>query len=127
HHPVNKSAGLIFLAAVAGFGLCMICFGLFTNLYFSFALLALSGCLDGISVYMRSTIYQLLTPADMKGRVAAVNSIFIGSSNEIGEFESGMAAKLLGLVPSVVFGGSMTLLVVIVTMLKAPKLRNLQM
>lgn len=127
HNPINKNAGLVFLASVAGFGLCMICFGLSTSLYVSFALLAVSGCLDGVSVYVRSTIYQLLTPSDMKGRVAAVNSIFIGSSNEIGEFESGVAARLLGLVPSVIFGGTMTLLVVLVAMIKAPKLRNLQM
>jgi sugar phosphate permease len=127
HHPLNKAAGLIFLVSVAGFGLCMICFGLSSNMYLSCAILALSGCLDGISVYIRSTIYQLLTPNEMKGRVAAVNSIFIGSSNEIGEFESGVAAKLLGLIPSVIFGGSMTLLVVLISAIKAPKLRNLQM
>ena len=127
HRPINKNTGLIFMGVVAGFGLCMIAFGLSTNLYLSFALLALSGLLDGVSVYVRSTIYQLLTPADMKGRVAAVNSIFIGSSNEIGEFESGMAARLLGLVPSVIFGGCMTLMVVVATMFKAPKLRNLDM
>lgn len=127
HRPVNKAAGIIFMSSVAGFGLCMICFGISSNLYLSMGILALSGCLDGISVYMRSTIYQLLTPNEMKGRVAAVNSIFIGSSNEIGEFESGVAAKLLGLIPSVIFGGTMTLLVVLVAAIKAPKLRNLQM
>lgn len=127
HNPIKSNAGLMLMIAVAGFGLCMICFGLSKNLYLSFGLLAFSGCLDGISVYVRSTIYQLLTPADMKGRVAAVNSMFIGSSNEIGEFESGLAARLLGLVPSVVFGGTMTILVVLVTMLKAPKLRALNM
>lgn len=127
HHPINRAAGVIFLASVAGFGLCMILFGISSSLYLSLAILALSGCLDGISVYMRSTIYQLLTPNEMKGRVAAVNSIFIGSSNEIGEFESGVAAKLLGLVPSVIFGGSMTLLVVLVAAIKAPELRNLRM
>jgi hypothetical protein len=83
--------------------------------------------LDGISVYLRGTIYQLMTPDDMKGRVSAVNNIFIGSSNEIGEFESGVAAKLLGLVQSVVVGGSLTLLVVAITAVKAPKLRKLDM
>jgi hypothetical protein len=91
----------------------------------SLALLAISGALDGISIWVRSTIFQLATPNDMKGRVAAVNSMFIGSSNEIGEFESGTAAKLMGLVPSVVFGGVMTLLVVLFTSIRAPKLRNL--
>lgn len=125
HHPIGGHAGRIFLASVAGFGLCMIGFGLSTNYYLALLILAISGVLDGVSVYLRSTIYQLLTPNEMKGRVAAVNSIFIGSSNEIGEFESGVACKFLGLVPSVVFGGCMTLLVVLVAAFKAPKLRNL--
>ncbi len=125
--PVKRKAGVIFLAVVAGFGLCMIGFGLSTSFYLSLALLALSGIFDGISVYVRSTIYQLNTPDDMKGRVAAVNSIFIGSSNEIGEFESGVMAKLMGTVPSVVFGGCMTLLVVLVTAWRAPKLRRLDL
>ncbi len=125
HNPITTNAGKIFLFAVAGFGICMIGFGLSTNFYISLVLLVISGVLDGISVYLRSTIYQLLTPNDMKGRVAAVNSIFIGSSNEIGEFESGVACKFLGLVPSVVFGGCMTLLVVLIAGFKAPKLRRL--
>lgn len=127
HHPITKNAGRIFLGAISGFGLCMIGFGLSRNFYVSLVLLAISGMLDGISVYTRSTIYQILTPNDMKGRVAAVNSMFIGSSNEIGEFESGVTAKLMGLVPSVVFGGCMTLLVVIITAIKAPRLRQLDM
>lgn len=127
HRPLSSNAGRIFLSCVAGFGLCMIAFGLSSNYYLSFFLLALSGVLDGVSVLLRSTIYQLLTPDNMKGRFAAVNSMFIGSSNEIGSFESGVAAKILGLVPSVVFGGSMTLLVVLVTILKAPKLWALHM
>ncbi len=127
HRPITKDAGHIFLVAVAGFGLCMIGFGLTTNFYIALALLALSGMLDGVSVYLRGTIYQLLTPDDMKGRVSAVNNIFIGSSNEIGEFESGVAAKLLGLVRSVVIGGSLTLLVVAITAVKAPQLRKLDM
>jgi MFS family permease len=127
HRPIGNRAGAIFMASVAGFGLCMIGFGLSTSFYLSLALLAISGALDGISIWVRGTIYQLITPDDMKGRVAAVNSIFIGSSNEIGEFESGVAAKLLGLVPSVVFGGCMTLLVVLISLFKAPKLRDLHM
>ncbi|MBX9720852.1 MAG: MFS transporter [Candidatus Obscuribacterales bacterium] len=125
--PIKENAGVIFMFAAAGFGVCMIMFGLSSNLILSLAILALSGCLDGISVYIRSTIFQLLTPNDMKGRVAAVNSIFIGSSNEIGEFESGVAARLLGLVPSVIFGGTMTVLVVLIAAIKAPKLRKLDM
>lgn len=127
HHPLTKNAGRILMAAVGGFGLCMIGFGLSTNFFVSIVLLAISGALDGISVYVRQTIFQLCTPDNMKGRVAAVNSIFIGSSNEIGEFESGVAAKLMGLVPSVIFGGCMTIFVVAVTAVKAPKLRNLDM
>ncbi|HEY9719154.1 MAG TPA: MFS transporter [Trichormus sp.] len=127
HHPIASHTGKVFLCVVAGFGLCMIAFGLSSNFYLSFVLLAMSGVLDGISVWTRSTIYQLLTPNDMKGRIASVNSMFIGSSNEIGEFESGVTAKLMGLVPSVVFGGCMTLLVVLYAAIKAPKLRNLHM
>jgi MFS family permease len=127
HRPLARHTGAILLASVAGFGFCMIGFGVSTSFYFSLFLLALSGALDGVSIYVRTTIIQLLTPSDMKGRVAAVNSIFIGSSNEIGEFESGVAAKLMGLVPSVVFGGCMTLLVVLAATIKAPKLRALHM
>jgi hypothetical protein len=127
YKPLTKNAGIALLTAVAGFGLCMISFGLSNNLYFSLLLLALSGALDGVSIWLRSTIFQLVTPKHMKGRVAAVNSMFIGSSNEIGEFESGVAAKIMGLVPSVVFGGCMTLLVVIITAMKTPKLRKLHL
>jgi MFS family permease len=127
HRPITRHAGQILLVAVAGFGLCMIAFGLSTNLYLSLFLLGLSGLLDGVSVYLRTTIFQLVTPNEMKGRVSAVNNIFIGSSNEIGEFESGVTAKIMGLVPSVIFGGCMTLLVVLTTVFKAPKLRNLNM
>jgi MFS family permease len=125
HRPIVRHSGAVLLASVGGFGLCMIAFGLSTNFFLSLALLAISGALDGVSVWVRSTIFQLVTPNDMKGRVAAVNNIFIGSSNEIGEFESGLAAKFMGLVPSVIFGGCMTLLVVLYTALKAPKLRRL--
>lgn len=124
-YPVKQNAGKILLACVGGFGLCMIGFGLSTNYYFSLVLLALSGALDGVSVYLRSTIFQLVTPPEKRGRVAAVNSIFIGSSNEIGEFESGLTARLMGLIPSVIFGGCMTLVVVVWTTIKAPKLRKL--
>ncbi len=125
YHPIKHNAGKILLFCVGGFGLCMIGFGLSTNYYISLLLLAVSGALDGVSVYLRSTIFQLATPTEKRGRVAAVNSIFIGSSNEIGEFESGVTAKLMGLIPSVIFGGCMTLVVVIWTTIKAPKLRQL--
>lgn len=86
----------------------------------------ISGMLDGISVVVRGTIMQLKTPDNMRGRVMSVNSMFINSSNELGQFESGVAAKLMGVVPSVVFGGCMTLLVVITTWIKAPSLRKME-
>ncbi|MBP7862077.1 MFS transporter [bacterium] len=124
-YPIKHNAGKILLGCVAGFGLCMIGFGLSTNYFLSLFLLAVSGAVDGVSVYLRSTIFQLVTPAEKRGRVAAVNSIFIGSSNEIGEFESGVTARLMGLIPSVIFGGCMTLVVVLLTTIKAPQLRKL--
>lgn len=125
HWPPVRNTGKKLLWAVFGFGICMIIFGISKNYYLSIFILALSGAFDNISVVVRGTIMQSLIPADMKGKVYAVNSIFIGSSNEIGAFESGLAAKLMGVVPSVVFGGTMTLLVVIFTSFKAPKLKNL--
>ncbi len=85
-----------------------------------------SGMLDGISVVTRGTIMQIKTPDHMRGRVLSVNSMFINSSNELGQFESGVAAKLLGVIPSVVFGGCMTILVVIATRIKAPSLRKME-
>lgn len=124
-HPPAKNAGKKLFAAVFGFGICMIVFALSKNFVVSLIALAVSGALDNISVVVRGTIMQTLTPPEMKGRVSAVNSVFIGSSNEIGAFESGVAAKLMGVVPSVVFGGTMTLLIVIFTYFKAPKLRDL--
>lgn len=124
--PLQKKQGLLLLYAVAGFGICIIIFGLSTFFWLSFAALMLSGILDGISVVVRSTILQLKTPDSMRGRVSSINSMFINSSNELGQFESGLAAKLIGVVPAVVFGGSMTLLVVVITWLKAPSLRKLQ-
>lgn len=123
--PPLKNTGKKLLFAVFGFGVCMILFGISKNFYFSVFILFISGACDNISVVVRGTIMQSLVPAHMKGKVYAVNSMFIGSSNEIGEFESGVAAKVMGVVPSVVFGGTMTLLVVIFTAFKAPKLKNL--
>jgi len=110
------------LIAVTGFGCSIICFGLSRNFYLSLVFLFTEGAFDSISVVIRGTIMQLLTPDQMRGRVSAVNSMFIGSSNEIGAFESGTAAKLLGTVPSVIFGGSMTLLIVTITYFKTKKL-----
>jgi MFS family permease len=104
----------------------MIGFAVSVYFWLSFAILLLSGVFDGISVVIRSTILQLFVPDDMRGRVSSVNSMFINSSNELGQFESGVAARLLGTVTSVVFGGCMTLLVVAGAWIKAPKLRKLE-
>jgi len=125
HWPPVRNTGKKLLWAVFGFGICMIIFGISKNYYLSLFVLAVSGACDNISVVVRGTIMQSLVPSEMRGKVYAVNSIFIGSSNEIGAFESGLAAKLLGVIPSVVFGGTMTLFIVIFTSLKAPKLKNL--
>jgi len=126
-HPPDRNAGRLLLAAVAGFGLCIIGFALSRHFWLSAALLMMSGMCDSVSVVVRSTILQLSTPDHMRGRVASINGIFIGSSNELGAFESGVAARLMGLVPSVVFGGSMTLAVVGLTARLAPKLRRLHL
>ncbi len=127
YHPPLKHAGKALIMAISGFGLCMIMFALSTNFFLSLALLICSGMFDNVSVVIRATIIQLMTPDDMRGRVASVNSIFIGSSNEIGTFESGLMASLIGLVPSVIFGGTMTLIVVGVTACVAPLLRKLNL
>lgn len=126
-HPLNKHAGRWLMGAVAGFGLCIIGFGLSSLFWLAGIFLLLSGICDGISVVMRTTILQLATPDAMRGRVSAINGVFIGSSNELGAFESGIAAKFLGLVPSVIFGGLMTIGVVAVTAKLAPKLRKLEL
>ncbi|PWG81050.1 MFS transporter [Pararcticibacter amylolyticus] len=121
HSPMNKPWRNL-LIAVTGFGLSIICYGLSTNFYLTLVFLFFEGVFDSVSVVIRSTIMQLLTPDDMRGRVSAVNSMFIGSSNEIGAFESGLTARLMGIVPAVVFGGSMTLIVVTITYLKTKML-----
>lgn len=124
--PLRKNQGRILLFAVAGFGMCIIVFALSKSFILSFFALLISGIVDGISVVVRGTILQLNTPDNMRGRVMSVNSMFINSSNELGQFESGVAAKLMGVIPSVVFGGSMTLLVVFTTWFKAPTLRKME-
>ncbi|HVY76783.1 MAG TPA: MFS transporter [Puia sp.] len=124
--PLRKKQGKKLLYAVGGFGLCIIVFGISKLFWLSFGVLMISGMLDGISVVTRGTITQLKTPDNMRGRVMSVNSMFINSSNELGQFESGIAARLLGVVPSVVFGGCMTLLVVITTWFRAPSLRKME-
>jgi MFS family permease len=110
--PMKVISGARLLFVVAGFGVCTILFALTPNFYLALVFLALSGVFDGISMVIRGTILQLLTPDHMRGRVSSLSSIFITSSNEIGAFESGLAARLMGLIPSVIFGGVMTLLVV---------------
>lgn len=125
HRPLGKNAGKLMLACVAGFGVSIIGFGLSKIFWLSFFFLFLAGVFDEVSVFIRSSLMQHLTPEHMKGRVSSVNSIFITSSNEIGAFESGVAAKLVGTVPSVIFGGTMTILIVLFTLWKAPKLRRL--
>lgn len=114
------------LIAVTGFGLCIIGFGLSRSFILTLIFLFGQGAFDSVSVIIRGTLVQLLTPDHMRGRVSAVNSMFIGSSNEIGDFESGIAAKLLGTVPAVLFGGTMTLLIVTVTWLKTKSLLPLR-
>ncbi len=127
YFPPIKNSGKKLLLAVVAFGVFTILFALSTNFYLSLILLMLTGAFDNVSVVIRHTILQLLTPDEMRGRVSSVNSIFIGSSNEIGAFESGLAASLLGLIPSVFFGGIMTILVVILVSKLSPGLRNFQL
>lgn len=124
--PLRRKQGYSLMYAVAGFGVCIIIFGLSKLFWLSFLALMISGMLDGISVVIRGTITQLKTPDAMRGRVTSVNSMFINSSNELGQFESGVMAKLMGVIPSVVFGGCMTLLVVVITWIKAPALRKME-
>ena len=125
--PLERHAGRVLLGAVAGFGLCMIGFGLSKSFWLSAAILMVSGMCDGVSVVLRSTIMQLSTPDDMRGRVSSINGIFVGSSNELGAFWAGSMARLLGLVPAVVVGGCLTLAVVAMTARKAPRLRKLDL
>jgi len=123
--PLETKPGIKMYICIAGFGITTILFGLSTNFYFSLVLLMLGGICDAISVVIRGTILQLQTPDDMRGRISAVNTIFITSSNELGAMESGLTAKWMGTVPAVVFGGIMTLGVVAISYFKAPKLKTL--
>lgn len=122
--PMRVISGRTLLLVVAGFGLSTLAFALTTNFWLALFFLAASGAFDGVSMVIRSTIEQLLTPDHMRGRVSSVSSVFITSSNEIGAFESGVAAKIMGLVPSLLFGGAMTLVVVVVTAWLVPSLRH---
>jgi MFS family permease len=125
--PLNKNAGMKLLFSIFAFGICIIVFGISTLFWLSVIALFLSGVVDGISVVIRQTILQLKTPDHMRGRVSAVNSIFVGSSNELGAFESGLTAKLMGTVTSVVFGGTMTLIIVVFTGFASPTFRKLDL
>jgi len=125
--PLHRNAGKKLLWAVAGFGICIIVFGLSPYFWVSVIALFLSGAVDGVSMIIRQTILQLKTPDNMRGRVASVNSMFVGSSNELGAFESGVTAKLMGTVTAVVFGGAMTLLTVGVTAFVSPSFRRLDL
>ncbi|MFI5134622.1 MAG: MFS transporter [Chitinophagales bacterium] len=127
HRPPMQRAGKNLLWALMGFGMCTILFALSTNFYLSIFFLFLTGVFDNVSVIIRGTIVQLITPDHMRGRVSSVNSIFIGSSNEIGAFESGTAATLMGLIPSIIFGGAMTFVVVGIAAWRAPSLRKLNL
>ena len=126
-HPLHKHAGRVLLFAVAGFGLCVIGFGLSHHFWLSAAILLFYGAFDGVSVVVRSTILQLATPEEMRGRVSSINGIFISSSNELGAFYAGTMAKLLGLVPAVVLGGFAVLSVAGITAWKNPTLRRLNL
>ena len=125
--PISKNAGLKLLVAIFGFGLSIIAFGLSTIFWVSVVALFFSGVTDGVSMVIRQTILQLKTPDYMRGRVASVNTMFVGSSNELGAFESGVTAKLMGTVTAVVFGGSMTILTVLTTGIISPTFRKLDL
>lgn len=125
--PIHKYAGKKLLWSVFGFGISIIVFGLSESFWLSVFALFMSGALDGISMVIRQTILQLKTPDHMRGRVASVNSMFVGSSNELGAFESGATAKLMGTVTAVVFGGTMTLLTVGFTAFISPSFRKLDL
>jgi MFS family permease len=125
--PISRSAGMKLLVAVFGFGISIIVFGLSSVFWVSVVALFFSGITDGVSMVIRQTILQLKTPDHMRGRVSSVNSMFVGSSNELGAFESGLTAKLMGTVTAVVFGGTMTLITALTTGLVSPSFRNLDL
>jgi MFS family permease len=127
YFPIRKKAGIKMLWAVVGFALSMMAFAFSENYILSVFILAVSGAFDAVSVIIRQTLLQTLTPENMKGRVSAVSNIFVGSSNEIGEVESGVAARMLGLQRSVVVGSFISLLVVGVAFAKAKKLLKLDL
>jgi MFS family permease len=125
--PISKNAGMKLLVAIFGFGVCIIVFGLSSVFWISVVALFFSGVTDGVSMVIRQTILQIKTPDHMRGRVSSVNSMFVGSSNELGALESGLTAKLMGTATAVVFGGTMTLITVITTGLVSPTFRKLDL
>ena len=125
--PISKNAGLKLLAAIFSFGVCIIVFGLSSVFWISVVALFFSGVTDGVAMVIRQTILQIKTPDHMRGRVSSVNSMFVGSSNELGAFESGVTAKLMGTVTAVVFGGTMTLITVVTTGIISPTFRKLDL
>ena len=127
HIPLTVNAGKKLLLAIFCFGISIIVFGVSDIFWLSVFALFMYGLTDGVSMIIRQTILQLKTPDEFRGRVASVNSIFVGSSNELGAFESGATAKLMGTVPAVVFGGLMTILTVGITSIKFPNFRKLDL
>lgn len=127
YFDMRAQAGRWLFSAVSGFGVCILVFGVSRNYALSFAALTFSGAFDGISVVIRSSAVQLVSPDNMRGKISAINAIFIGSSNELGEFESGVAARFLGTVPAVVFGGVTCLLTVAVLAVRSKELRGLDL
>lgn len=125
--PLKTNPGMKLLLCVSGFGASLIVFGISKSFSLSMLMLILSGAFDAVSVIIRGTILQLFTPDEMRGRVAALNTMFISSSNELGEVESGFTAKWMGTVPAVVFGGCMTLLIAGVTYFTAPQLKTMKL
>ncbi|MBA5628598.1 MFS transporter [Moheibacter lacus] len=126
--PLLKSrVGPKLLGSVAMFGVCIIVFGLSRNFYLSFFILMLGGAFDAVSMIIRQSILQYKTPENLKGRVSSVNSIFVSSSNELGAFESGVAASLMGLVPAILFGGTMTIITVIVIAISIKAIRKVKL
>lgn len=125
--PISKNAGMKLLVAIFGFGVCIIIFGLSSVFWISVVALFFSGVTDGVSMVIRQTILQIKTPDHMRGRVSSVNSMFVGSSNELGALESGLTAKYMGTATAVLFGGTMTLITVITTALVSPTFRKLDL
>ena len=127
NQDIKKKAGTKLFWSVVGFGICILVFAISKNYILSFLALIFAGCFDSVSMVIRTSAVQLNSPDQMRGRISAVNSIFIGSSNEIGEFESGLTARLMGTMPAAVFGGVMCLISVGVIAVMSPRLRKMEL